>query len=138
MRRFAGVQQVLPVICTQRPVIVFTAAVYAREWFFMQQACQPVMACNPFHCLHNQLVVVRCLIAVIVYRCKLVLCGRNFIMLCLCGHTQLPKLYIQLMHKTGNSFLNTAKIMVVQLLAFRRGRAKQCPPCKNQIFPLVI
>ena len=66
------------------------------------------------------------------------LCRCNLVMLCLCRHTQLPKLYIQFVHEAGNSFLNTAEIMVVHLLPLRRSRTKKSTPCKNQVFSFLI
>ena len=138
VRCFTRIQQVLSIIGTHRPVVVFTAAVDTGKGFFMEQTSQTMVAGNTFHSLHNQLVMVCCCIAVAENRRQFMLCRRYFIMLCFCGNTQFPQFHIQFMHKTGNSFFDAAEIMVIQFLTFWRRCTKQCSACKDQVFSLII
>ena len=90
MRCFPRIKQILPIIRAQRPVYMLAAAVHACEGLFVQQAGHIMVSGNSLHCLHNQLVMVCCLVAVLKNRCQLMLCRCNLVMLCLCRHTQLP------------------------------------------------
>ena len=49
LRIAARLQQIMPGIRRQRPVVVFAAAVDPRKGFFMQQAYQPVTQGNLLH-----------------------------------------------------------------------------------------
>ena len=135
---FAGVQQILPIIGTHGPVIVFAAAIYTGKGFFMKQTSQTMVAGNTFHGFHNQLVMVCCCVAVTENRRQFMLCRRYFVMLCFCGNTQFPQFHIQFMHEAGDSFFDAAEIMVIQFLPFGRRRTKQCSACKDQVFSLII
>ena len=60
---------------------------------------------------------------------------RNLIVLGLCQNSQLPKLSVQIFHKGDHSGLDSAEIMIVQLLPLRRHRAEEGSPGVNQIRP---
>ena len=73
---------------------MLTAAVYAVEGFFMQQANKTMTQRNTFHELHHQLVMVRGYVGSGEDRCQLVLCRSNFVMLGLGEYTQLPQFLV--------------------------------------------
>ena len=79
---------------SQGPVVMFTGTIDALERFFMEQARHSVTACNLFHCLHNDLVVVNGKVCLCVDRCQLVLCRSDLVVLGLCGNAQLPEFFI--------------------------------------------
>ena len=66
------------------------------------------------------------------------LCGRHLVVLGLGQNAQLPELLVQLLHKGRNAGLDSAEIMVVQLLSLGRLGAEQRAAGKNQILALVI
>ena len=63
---------------------------------------------------------------------------RYLIMLCFGIDAKLPELFIQLLHKSSHARLDTAKIVVVQLLAFGRHGAEQRTAAEAQILTLRI
>ena len=59
-------------------------------------------------------------------------------MLCFCQNTEFPEFFIQIFHKGCNAWLDHAKVMIIQLLPFRRLSAKQGSAGKAQIRSFVI
>ena len=59
-------------------------------------------------------------------------------MLGLGENADFPKLDIQILHKFGNSGLDTAKIVIRKLLALGRLCAKQRAAREKEVFSLVI
>ena len=84
MRCLTRIQQILSVISTHGPVVVFTTTVDTGKGFFMEQTRQTMVAGNTFHGFHNQLVMVCCCVTVAENRRQFMLCRRYFIMLCFC------------------------------------------------------
>ncbi len=58
-------------------------------------------------------------------RGNLVLSRRNFIVLSLGRNTKFPQFNVQLMHKRRDTLMQRTKIMVIHLLATRRGSTQQ-------------
>ena len=98
IRFFTRLKKIYTRICSERPVIMLAAAVYPVKRFFMQKTNHIMAQSNLFHHLHNYLIMVGCNIRSTINRRKLMLSGSNFVMLCLCIHSQAPKLLIQLFH----------------------------------------
>ena len=71
-----------------------------------------------------------------INRSQFMLCRSYFIVLCLRRYSNLPEFYINIFHKSGNSLTNRTKIMIVQLLAFRRHCSKERASRIDQIFSL--
>ena len=71
-------------------------------------------------------------------RCKLVLSGRDLVVLGLCHDTKFPELLVQFLHIRLDTGLDRAKIMVVQFLTLGRLRSEQGTPGINQVFTLLI
>ena len=116
----AGGKQVNSGVRSYRPVVVLTAAVYARKGLLVQQADEPVTGRDLLHYLHCQLVVVGCNVCSGIDRRKLMLCGCDLVVLGLCENSELPELLVKISHVFGNSRLDSAEIMVVKLLTLRR------------------
>ena len=73
---------------------MLAGAVNACKRLFVQQAAQVMTLCHLFHRLHDKLVVIHCNVRSFIDRGKLVLRGRNLIVLRLCCHAELPQLHV--------------------------------------------
>ena len=80
---------------------MFTGTIDTGERFLVQKTGQLVPAGNLLHCFHNQLVGVGCYVGGVKDSCKLELTGRNFVVLCLCGNTELPEFKVEFPHEVG-------------------------------------
>ena len=90
----------------------------AGKGLFVQQAHHVVLACKLFHELHGDLVMVGGDVGRGEYRCKLVLSGRDFVMLRLCGDAEFPEFAIQIFHKKGDAVTDCRVILVGLFLSF--------------------
>ncbi len=86
--------------------------------------------------LHHDLVLVNGYIGLGINRSQLVLCRSHLVVLGLCRHTELPELFIDILHKGCDALTDRTKIVIVQLLPLRRHRTEQCTACEDQILPL--
>ena len=138
-RRIIGLrQQILPVVCNQRVIVVLARPIDSRKRLFMQQARQPLLLGDDAHQLHCELVVVTGDIGLIVHRRKLVLRGRGLIVLCLGGHAKRPKLPIKRVHIIGDAQADAAAVMIVKLLSLGRPGAQQRAAADFQIETLLV
>ena len=117
---------------------MLSASVYSGKRFFMKQAHKPMLCRNLLHNFHCQLVMVRRDVCCCIDWGKFMLSRGNFVMLCLCQNTQLPKFLIQFFHKSRNPRLNHSEIMIVHLLSLWRLSAKKSTSRKSKIPPLFI
>ena len=124
MRSFAWIQQIDPVIGSQRPVIMLSGTIHACKWFLMEKTAHPLTACHFLQDTHHDLIMICRNIYRRINRCKLMLCRGNFIMLCLSRNAQLPAFFIYFFHIGRYSLADGSQIMVIHLLAFRRHGAK--------------
>ena len=138
MGRFAGVQQVDAVVGNQGPVVVLAGAVDAGEGLFMEQAGHAVTAGYLFQRLHNNLIVVRRQVGLVVNRGQLMLGGSRLVVLGLGGHSQLPKFLIDFFHIRAHPLPDGSEIVIVQFLAFGRHGAEQGAARIDQVFSLHI
>ena len=134
---FARIQKIDSIVCSQRPVVMFTGSVYSCKRFFMKQALHSVLTCHTFQCLHYQLIIVNSDVCLCVNGSQLMLRRRNLIVLRLCGHSHFPQFDINVLHKRGNSLTDGSEIMIIHLLSLRRHRAKQGTPCVDQVLSLL-
>ena len=104
---------------------MLTRAIGAAEGLFMQQACETVAFGHLFHDLHGQLVVVGGQVRILEDGGQLMLGRRYFVVLGFRVNPQLPQLLVQILHEGGDTGLNGAEVMVLQLLALRRLGAKK-------------
>ena len=103
--------------------------VHAAVWLFMQQHGKVVFACDAFHQIHNQLVVVVGKIGVLEDGGQLKLVGGNLIVARLDGNAQFVALYFQFFHKGSDTWRDRTEIMVFQLLVFGRRVPHECTSC---------
>ena len=68
---------------------------------------------------------------------QLVLGRRHLVMLGLGQYAQLPKLLVQLLHKSGNAGADGTEVVILQLLPFGRFGAEQRAAGKDQILTLL-
>ena len=111
----ARVQQVL-VGGGHGPVVVLAAAVDALERLLVLQADQTVLGSDLLHHLHGQQVVVDGHIGGVVDGGQLMLAGSYFVVLGLGGDAQLPQLFVQLLHESGDLGADDAEVVLFQLL----------------------
>ena len=100
---------------------MLAASVDSFKWFFTEQAGKTMFICYFLHDLHSQLVVVNCHIGGIKDRRQLMLRRSYFVVFCLCGDSQLPKLFIQVVHISCNSWFQSAEVMIFHFLSSWRG-----------------
>ena len=66
------------------------------------------------------------------------LCRCDLVVLGLGINTQLPQLFVKVLHVSGNSCLDGAEVVVLKLLTLRCGCTEQCPACEDQILSVRI
>ena len=116
----AGIQQVYAGVGDQGPVVVLSGTVDALKGLLVEQAGKAVLVGYLFHHLHGKLVVVHRHIGRVEYRSQLVL-GRGHLVVFGFGRdAELPERFIQIVHEGGNTGVQSAKIVVLHLLAFGR------------------
>ena len=64
--------------------------------------------------------------------------GCYFIMLCLGRNSKFPEFLVDIFHKATDPLADNAKVMVIQLLSFRRHCSEQRSSGKDQVFSLQI
>ena len=115
---------------------MLTGSIDALERLFMEQTCKAMTKRYLLHCLHNQLVVIRCQVCDRIDRCQLMLRRSRLVMLCLRSNAQFPKFFVQFFHKRTDALTDNTIIVVIILLAFRRHCAEQRTSSINQVFSL--
>ena len=136
LRISARLKQFPSGVRAERPVVVLAAAVDARKGFFMKQAYQAVTQGNLLHDVHHQHVFIRRHVGGVVDGRKLMLGGRNLVMLRFGRNTQLPQLDIQILHVVADTFLDCAEIVILHLLSLGRHRAEKRSAGKDEILAL--
>ena len=97
-----------------------------------------MLVCHFFHHLHGQLVVVYRDVRCLKDRCQLVLRRRDLIVFCLGRNAELPELLIQIMHERGDLRFQDTEVVILHLLAFRRGRSQKRSSAEKKVFSLLI
>ena len=137
-RCLAGLKQVHAGVRDQRPVIVLAGAVDAGKRLFMQQADHAVARGHLLHDLHRQLVLVGGDVAGRKHGRKLVLRGRDLVVLGLGVDAELPELLIEILHKRRDTRLDAAEVVVIELLSLRRLCTEERAAGIDQILAAVI
>ena len=110
----------------------------ACKGLFMQEAYKVVLLGDLFHDLHRKLVMIHRHVCGIVNRSELVLAGRDLIMLGLYRYPQLPQLQVEIMHISGDPWLDGSEIVILHFLPLGRKSSKQCPSRKDQVLSLFV
>src|SRR5690625_7427879 len=71
---------------------MLAAAIYAIKWFLMQDALKTIFFSDTFQCNHNELLMIRCYVALFKDRNDLELPGCHFVVSCLDRYTQTGRL----------------------------------------------
>ena len=117
---------------------MLSRSVYAFKGFLMEKTCKTMTLRGLLHDFHRQLVIVDSDIRRCVYRCKLMLAWRCFIVGCLGINPEFPQLHIKILHIFGNTCTKSSEIMILELLTFRRPCSNECTSCVNQITAFLI
>ncbi len=117
---------------------MFAGAIYPRKRFFMQQADQIIAVGNLAKYLHNQHIVVNGQIEILEHWCQLKLGRSHFVMSSACRNPKLPQLQFDFRHEFQNARLDRTKIMIIELLMFRRRCSEKCASGLQQIRALQI
>ena len=117
---------------------MLAAAVDPIEGLFVEQADQTVLGGHVFHGLHGQLVVVSGNVGGGEDGGQLMLGGGHLVVFGFGQNAQLPQLFVQVFHKGGHPGLDSAKVVVLQLLALGGLGAEQGAAGKAQVRALVI
>ena len=134
----AGVQQVLPQVGADGPVVVLAGAIDAGIGLFVEQAHQAVAGGHPLHGLHGQLVLVHGQVAHGVKGGQLMLGRGHLLVLGLGGDAQLPQLPVQVVHERAHPFPDDTEVLILQLLALGGGGAEEGAAGVDQVPALEI
>ena len=91
----------------------------------MQKALHVMLAGDLLHEFHRELVVVDGDVGRREHGRKLVLRGRDFVVLGLGEDPVRPERLVEVAHEVGDARFEDAEVMVLQLLSARGGRAEQ-------------
>jgi hypothetical protein len=128
VRVVAGVQQVLAGVGGHRPVVVLAAAVDAGERLLVEQADQAVMIGDLAQHLHDQVLVVGREVGILEDRRDLVLARRHLVVTRADRDAELEQLRFHFAHAGEHAIGDRAEVLVFQLLALGRRRAKSVRP----------
>ena len=135
---FTRIEQVEPRIGGERPVVVLARAVDPFEGLFVQQADHVVLLRDLLHQLHRELVVVNGDVGRRKDGRKLVLRGRDFVVLGLGKDAVRPERLVQIAHKLGDAGLEHAEVVIFQLLSAGRSCAEEGASRQNEVLALQI
>src|SRR4030042_5979082 len=97
---------------------MFSGAVDPGKWFFMKQHPEFMLAGDPFHNIHKQLVMVDCQVYLLVHGSAFELVGSYFIMTCLDRNTKFMRRTFKILDETHNPLRYRSEIMIGKLLVF--------------------
>ena len=112
---------------------MLTGSVYTCERLLVKKAGESVAARNLFHSLHDELVVINCDICGFIDGRKLMLRGRNLVVLGLCRNTELPEFDVEVFHIRTDSLTDCSKIVVLKLLSLGCGSTEKSSSRKDKV-----
>ena len=112
---------------------MLAGAVHAGKGLFIQQASQSMALRHLFHGLHYDLVMIHSDVRRLIDGSQLMLRGSHLVVLGLCGHAQLPQLYVQILHESADALSDHAEVMILQLLSLGSRRAEQRTAGEDQV-----
>ena len=99
----SGVEQIQPRVGRKRPVVMLARTVHSLKRLFVQKADEVVLFRHLFHQLHRKLVVVYGDVGSRENGRKLVLRGRDLVVLGFGVDAVTPKRFVQIAHIIGNA-----------------------------------
>ena len=117
---------------------MLTGAVDAVEGLLVQQADQVVARGDELHLLHHDQVLVDGLVDLLIDRRELVLAGSDLVVLGLGGNAERPKLLVQVLHIGRDGGADSAKVVLLELLALAGVGAKEGAAGDDQILALTV
>ena len=134
----AGLEEIASGVGPKGPVVVFARSVHAGKGLFMQKADQPMPVGDLLHDLHCDLVLVAGGVGVAVDRGHFVLGRGHLVVFGLGEDAELPQFIVQILHISGNSGSDRAKIVILQFLSSGGLGAKQRSAGHDQVFTLIV
>ena len=136
-RGVARIEQVLG-LGAERPVVVLTRTVDALEWLLVQQADQVMAGGDELHLLHHDQVLVDGLVDLAVDGGELMLAGSDLVVLGLGGNAERPQLVVQVLHIGRDGGADSAKVVLLELLALAGSGAKEGATGDDQVLALAV
>ena len=136
LRMLTWIDEVLALVCWDRPVVVLTWTIYTGKWLLMEYALKVMLCSDLLHGCHNQMVLICGDVGCWEDWCKLMLCRCNLIVLCLCKDAVLPQLLVQLCHVWCDLILDRCEILIIKLLSLWRHCSEKCTSAELKICSL--
>ena len=131
------VEEVHPGVGRDRPVVVLARAVDAGEGLLVEQAHEPVMRGAPPQHVHHEHLVVGGDVGVLEDRGDLVLARGDLVVPGLDRDAQLVQPALDLVHEAHDPLLDRPEVVIVELVALRRGRPDERAAAHLQVQTLV-
>ncbi len=135
MRVGARPEQVVALVVAHRPVEVLAGAVDAGKRLLVQQARQAELRRGALERLHHHHLMIGGDVGVLEHRRDLVLARRHFVVARLHRHADLVELGLDLGHERHDAIGNGAEVLILELLALGRLRAKERAAGVDQVGP---
>ena len=136
-RGVARVEQVLG-LGAKRPVVVLARTVDALEGLLVQQADQVVAGGDELHLLHHDQILVDGLVDLAIDRGELMLAGSNLVVLGLGGNAKRPQFIVQVLHIGRDGGADSAKVVLLELLALAGSSTKEGAAGDDQVPTLAV
>ena len=117
---------------------MLTGTVDTGKGLFVEKANQIVFCCTLFHDFHNQLVAVTGTVGIGVDGRQFMLTGCRFVVLGFRENSKTPQLLVQILHVSGNTGTDGAKVMIVKFLALRGLCTEECTAGQTEVFSFCI
>ena len=136
-RGVARIEQILG-LGAKRPVVVLARTVDALKGLLVQQADQVVAGGDELHLLHHDQILVDGLVDLAIDRCELMLAGSNLVVLGLGGNAKRPQFIVQVLHIGRDGGADSAKVVLLELLALAGSGTKEGAAGDDQVLALAI
>ena len=136
-RGVARIEQVLG-LGAKRPVVVLARTIDALKGLLVQQADQVVAGGDELHLLHHDQILVDGLVDFAIDGGKLMLAGSNLVVLGLGGNAKRPQFIVQVLHVGRDGGADSAKVVLLELLALAGSGAKEGAAGDDQVLALAV
>jgi hypothetical protein len=135
VRVVAGVEKVLALVGSHRPVVVLARAVDAPEGLLVQQCSQVVPRPDLAHHVHHDHVVIRAGRRGLEHGRDLELGGGHLVVAGLGGNAHPPELAVEVHHEREHALADGAQVLILELLPLGRGSAEEGSPGQDEVGP---